>query len=353
MPRMRWLVASFVSCAVLAFGTSAYARGSAQLRYTREVTDESCPDDAALRRMVAAQLGYDPFEDAATMRVDASILRKANRLHGRVTVWRDGALAGERALDAAKDCDALATALAVTISVAIDPMGASRPAPAPAPPAPVPPPPTPASPPASPTSPPAAPASAASADTGRAVEPSTDSSDPGPPAPATRPSFRVTLAPLLSVGIAPAVAPGISASVGGRWSFFSIAAEGRLDLPASAPLSIGGEVSTSVALATLVPCIHVSRWVGCALGSFGSMRAESKGITSPAVDDSTFAAVGLRGGFEIPLSRAVALRPQIDVLAALTRPALRLNGRTIWTTPPVSGAFGAALVVQLGGSDPL
>ncbi|MEO6420140.1 MAG: hypothetical protein ABIP39_12060, partial [Polyangiaceae bacterium] len=106
------------------------AAPSARMHYTRGSSAESCPDEASMRRAVASQLGYDPFDDQASTSVEASIVRKDDRLLGRVEVVRPNAAPGKRELSSRDaDCEHLASAMALTISMAIDPMVISRPPP--------------------------------------------------------------------------------------------------------------------------------------------------------------------------------------------------------------------------------
>lgn len=271
--------------------------------------------------MVATQLGYDPFDAAAEVQVAASIERVQGRLEGRVTIRRTGEPPGERRLEATNDCASLASAIALTVAGAIDTL--QPPASAAPPP---PPPPT-----SSPTSAPE-----------RALPPSPS------PSPSRSPSVRFSASPTATAGIAPAVAPGAAISVGLRWTSVSLSLEGRFDLPAGAPLSIGGEVNTSVALGMLVPCAHVRAFVLCTLVAAGPMRGESTGVQVPGSDNGIFGGAGARVGVEVPLSRVFAVRPQIDGLAAWSRPNLRFNQQAIWTAPVVSGTLGLAFVLQLG-----
>ncbi len=219
---MRWWSGAIACGFVVASTSEAAAREVAQLRFSG-VEGDGCPDEPALRRMVAAQLGYDPFAASAPMRIEAVIERKANRLRGRIMILRDGRLAGERELDANNDCEALASALALTISVAIDPMGASRdphtaqPLPAPALRAEE----------AQPTATPKRESREPSSSDARAVADRAAEKPPG----AASPSLRLALAPAVSVGTAPAVAFGGAASVGVRWARALLLARGAVRPP--------------------------------------------------------------------------------------------------------------------------
>ncbi len=312
--------------AFLFLSRAAIAAPSARMHYTRGTGAESCPDEASMRRAVASQLGYDPFDEHASTSVEASIVRKDDRLLGRVDVTRANAAPGKRELSSRDaDCEHLASAMALTISMAIDPMVISRPPPAPAP-APVEPPP-----PAAVAAPPPA-------------------EKPNAPPVAEKPAspvfFYAGLAPLVSVGIGPGAAPGLDASVAVRWKAASIGVEGRMDLPSYAHLSIGGDVNTSIQVAMLVPCAHADRFAVCALGAVGSMRGESTGISASNSEYTLFAAAGARVAMDIALSKNFLIRPELDALAAIVRPSLHLNNAVIWTTPPFSASLGLGAVVR-------
>lgn len=64
-----------VLVASLGIAREASASPSARLLYVRNVGAEGCPDESALRKSVAARLGYDPFFPWATTTVLATIDR--------------------------------------------------------------------------------------------------------------------------------------------------------------------------------------------------------------------------------------------------------------------------------------
>ncbi len=304
----------------------AHARGAVQVKYTYPEGDPTCPDEAALRGMIASQLGYEPFAAASATRVDASIDRTAGRLRGLVVLTRDGVRVGERAIEAANDCASVASALALTVAVAIDTLDSAQPS----------------GPVVAPAPPPA-----------KRAEPSVEAPPPAhkPPQSAPTPAFRLSGAPNVSAGFAPAAALGGAISVGARWPGVSLGLEARGDLPAYAPLSSGGQLGASAVVGMLAPCAHVRRFVLCGLFAAGSMRGESRGVASASSDYGLFGLAGARVGFEIALSRSVAMRPQVDGFVAWARPGLQFNNRTVWTAPPVAGTLGLAFVVELGGTD--
>ncbi len=325
--RVSWAFAS--AALILSTTRSAFARTHAELVYRNATSDPTCPDESELRRRVATHIGYDPFDlgrpraEAGandTMHVEASLLQVGTKIHGKIEIASGSEVVGVRELEGTNDCSALANATALAIALALDPaaMAGSAPAlPAPARSTPSPP----------PTPPP--------------VSSSQESQSPPP-------SFEVALAPLVSVGIAPAVAPGFQGSFGLRFSALSIWLEGRADLSSSAHLSTGGDVTTSAAMGALVPCAHLGQWSACAILAVGSMRAQSTGVSLPAIDYALYAHAGIRGAVAVPLSPMFAIRPTLDGFAALSRPSVELNGQTIWSTPPISGTLGVALLVDFG-----
>jgi hypothetical protein len=272
--------------------------------------------------MVARQLGYDPFEDASPITIEASIERLGTRLRGKVLVRREGAPSAERVVDGSSDCANVANALALTLALALDTIESSPELP------PLPPPPLPPAP---------------------AVE------VPAPRAPRPLPraaavALQFTVSPLVSSGIAPDVAPGGAIGAGVRWPYASVAIEGRFDVPASASLTSGGTVRTQLSLVSAAPCLHLNAFVGCAVAGVGSFAGASEGVAHPVADSGMLVVTGLRIGAEWPISRVVAVRPYVDGLVALSRPSLWYNDKPIWKLPAWSGSLGVAVVFFMGRS---
>ena len=113
----------------------ARAAESCVLSYVRGQGAEQCPDEARVRQAVAARLGYDPFVAWAKTTVHAQIVREGSLLRGRLFLAdAENRARGSRELTAPADrCDELVAALALAISIAVDPMQASRGVPAPPP----------------------------------------------------------------------------------------------------------------------------------------------------------------------------------------------------------------------------
>ncbi|APR85799.1 Hypothetical protein A7982_11148 [Minicystis rosea] len=315
---------------------------TARLAFTRGAGAERCPDEAALRKSVTARLGYDPFREDASRSITAGVTRAGSALHGDVTL-NDGAghVSGTRRLTVTNDdCEELVASMALAISIAIDPEVLFRPSPPEAPIAPPPRAPEPAPSASAPLpSPPRAPS-----------PPSASIPEPLPAAlPPPRPSrvrFRAGVGGVIAIGAAPAVNGGISTQVGFRHRAFSAALEGRFDVPATTAAPTGGTVRAGLTTASLVPCFHASVFAACGLATVGALRGVGTGVPGAKADVTPFATLGARAGVEIPIAGIFAADLHGDLAVTLTRTALQLDGRDVWITPRVAGAFGAGVLVH-------
>ena len=314
-------IATALVVAISLIGENARADG-AKLTYTRGRGAEACPDEGALREAVAQKVGRDPF-DGEDVHVEVHVERRADDLAADVEV-REGSVArGRRTLfSKSSSCDELASALAVTISVALDPA--------------------------------------------RFGEPPRRWAPPPTPSPADRPFAEEPPPPVLSssqdqapngltwqaaggggvaFGAAPAPAAAFLLSCGARWSRVSVQLEGRTHLPSSAPV-LGGGVSASSSLAALVPCFHVGPAGLCAVGAAGVVRGEGKGVALPSTDSSFGAAAGARLTIELALLPDLGLRAGIDGMATIHGTRLTLAGREVWASPSLWASSWIAAVVS-------
>jgi hypothetical protein len=311
----------------------ASASPSAKLTYVRGAGAEACPDEAALRKAVAARLGYDPFFPTAPQTIVAEIRAQApSGFHGEVQIVdAAGIVRGKRVLaSASTDCAEMVRTLALGISIAIDDLDAIAP-----PPPPPEPPPAATSAPEDPAPPPPPPV-----DRDRAPTPVL-------PAPTPGPSFVVALGGHGSFGLAPASAVGASVGVGVAWRSLSIALEGAGELPASAPTDGGGRVRSSILVGSLVPCFRARVAFGCAVGSLGSFHGAGIDIASPHASSALLALVGARGGAELAINDTFGVAPHADLLVPLLRHAIEIDGRTVFTLPPVAAALGIDFVAHI------
>src|SRR5204863_2165770 len=113
---------SFALSTLLA--TPARGAPSARLTYVRAVGAEQCVDEEGLRRAVAARLGYDPFFPWARVTVVAHVRKDVGAYRAEVTLVDEaGVSRGKREITSpGDDCAPLGAALALTISIALDPL---------------------------------------------------------------------------------------------------------------------------------------------------------------------------------------------------------------------------------------
>ena len=143
-----------------------------------------------------------------------------------------------------------------------------------------------------------------------------------------------------------AICRGLTVQAGVRHDIASLAVEGRADAQTQATHGQQG-VTSSIALASLVPCGHVSILVACALAGVGSLAA--RGVVShPGQDHAFFADAGVRLGIEVPFGTRFFARAHASIgLAALTRVTYQLDGQDVWSTPALSASLGIALGASL------
>jgi hypothetical protein len=287
---------------------------------------EGCPDEHLLRAAVGAQVRrWDPFAPNAPWQLSVALVQHGATYEGNAEL-RDvtGAVTWARALAPRARCSDLVEDLAVVLALHLNPpVPAARPAPLA--------PPTPPEP-----GPPAGPAS------------------PSPAAAPVRVAPRVGLAAWMDLATAPRPAFAVSADVGFRVAWFSLAGEIHWTPPAGATVKDGAEVSTSLVLGGLVPCAHAGWFAGCLVGELGrfqSTLATSK-VTTPDAASTLYGLAGARLGAEIPVvPDRLFVRVMANLLGALGRPATRLGPQK--GTPVVeweSPAFTAGLGVGLGAA---
>ena len=346
---------ALIAAAIVAsMARNGFGFPSSRLTYVRAAGAESCPDEREVRRAVAARLGYDPFFPAADKTIVARITRVRDTLRASVELVDDaGIVRGVREFETAADqCEELVATAALAISIAIDPTnpailgGTPREKPVPVAPA-------------SQPKPAASSGSESGAKTGEAstteptdVAPTADVADKqGKEAARSTPGTPLMLATGLAIvgalGTAPAVAMGFAAFFGVRQGSFSLALEGRFDLPASTAMNEGGRLRSSLWVGSLVPCFHLDRFFVCAMGSVGSLNAEGIGLATSRDNSTLYAGLGSRVGLEAPLSERLFLRPQIDVVGSLYPANLQVDGATRWTAPRFAASAGIGLGARL------
>lgn len=287
---------------------------------------------------MAARLGYVPFADQATLAIRAHVRRAGSGLSAELKVNDGGSESTRQLGSATRDCGELSRALALAISVAIDPMSLTRaPSPPPAEPEPAAPPPTAASTPSAP--PPATPAAP-------------------PPAPPSKPvrgaeldsklRLRVFATGHAALFTLPGVSGGASLGLGVRRRALWLDGEFRYDFPGSAqPESGTGRVKAGLLGGTLAAC-HGNLKLGlCALGLAARVSAEGSEVAEPKQASSLLLGVGARASFEQRLIGAWFFRAHIDALYLVTPWRLELRGQSVWDSSPVALSPGLGFGGQL------
>ncbi len=326
-------------------GTAA-ASPSARLVYARDEAASACPDEGALRRAVAALVGYDAFFPWAKRTVIATVSMRERVFFARVElVDEQGIVHGGHELRADAACAELLDAVALAVAIAIDPQIALAPRPAAATPVEAPgspPPPLEASPPPPP---------------GADAPPAPAPPPPPPPAPGETPRtaplpheralrFQATAGAVAALGMTPEPSFGGAAGLEARVRLASLGVEGLILAPASRPAQGGGSFSAWPLAGVLVPCVHVGQVFGCVVGQAGAVFASGQGTSGARSLSLLWWAAGGRVGAAFPLTDRFFLRLHLDVVGDASPVRYVFNGIEQMTAPLVAGTFGVDGVVR-------
>jgi hypothetical protein len=323
-----------VAALLLTQAGTAIATSLTRIVYVRGPGAESCPDQMSLRLAVIARLGYDPFSSTAPQTVLAEIARNGDTLRARVDLSnQEGASQGVRELTSPFDqCFDLVRAMALSISIAIDPVAALA---------------------RRDTEESASnlPASRDSEATSRESKRLPAAELPTPrlvPRRARELRYFTGAGLYFTVHAAPAVGEGAELSWGGRYRAYSLAFEGRVDALNKKRLNSGAEIGAHFLVASLVPCIHEGPLAFCGFGTVGMMRASSSYIAHPSSAADTYSALGLRLGFEWPLAGPLSLRVHADLGAPWPRQSIKIGDNDVWPDPGIDLflLIGSGLVVH-------
>jgi len=368
---------SLLGLAGIAWAGAARASPQARLVYARSGAADSCPDEGALRRAVAARIGYDPFFPFAPRTVVVTLAAERDHLIARIQlVDNDGHAQGERRLDSrSTDCASLFDTVALTISIAIDPQALERPNSAPAqspglesaPSSAVASTPLPG---AEPTLPPAVESTTPDVE----FLPSSPGESPRPSAtprlapgsmtssraqplsePLGRPSPGLRLGGSLRglLGFTPGYAWGASVYADLAWERASIGVEAQADLPTSRQFAPASSLTVWLVAGALVPCLRLASFDLCALAIVGRLDATASNVISPAARVALYAGVGGRLGFSVPVAKRLWLRIQGDLLGNLSETTFVVGspsgpgGATkAWEAPALDGALAIGVVAS-------
>ncbi len=343
MPLLRRCLFGSWALGSLLASQAALAAPSARLVYVREPGAERCADQEGLRRAVAARLGYDPFFPWARVTVVAHVQREADAYRAEVTLVDEaGVSRGKRDVTSkGDDCAPLVGALALTISLALDPLSlapgpsAIDPTP-PATPAPSEPPPAP---------PPPAPAIEAPPVTVPPEE------TPRPAADAPRWRGWAGILATGTYGATPAVGVGGGLRARIEHGPWSLAVEARADAPSSsavsAAMATGGKVQAWLAQGALIGCARVSIVLGCGMVSGGPLVASGVSLAAPRSRVLAYGAAGPRLGVAWPLGSRLLIEGFGQVAVAFQPRALQVDAVTAYRELGAALTLGAAISAQI------
>jgi len=305
-------------------GATARAQEKARLVYVRGAGAENCPAEVNLRLLIIARLGYDPFSPQASRLVLSRVELNGPDLVGSLEVVDQGGISsGRRELTSGR-CDELARALALSISLAIDPERASQP---------------------SPNTPPTKSEAAPTAAT--EPPPAAAPVERAPPAKgdarsASNHAF-AGFALSASTGTLPAPAFGAVASVGVRSGALSLSLEGLAEQSSSTDVTPRGRLSGTLFGAGVAGCWRTGDLSLCGLGLGGVQRLSSSEVVSPGASSGPFVAVGPRVGWAVPLGARLDFVAALAGLWSFARNNAELSGREVWRAPPVSASLSFGL----------
>lgn len=324
--------------------------GGVRLSYTRGPGAEGCPEEQALRDVVAGQLGgTDPFVGGGGRLVEVALVRQGRRFLGEIALYdSDGRRLGGQEL-ASTACGALVEDVGTALAIVLRPARSAREPAPPTAPAPSqassePTLPEAASPPASEALPRApAPVPAPPCKPCQPAAPARPAARPGPSL--AWPRLQVGLGVLIVEGIAPVPAIGFSGSIGARWEAFALSLEGGWHLPVAAEPYQGRIFGVSWLGGSLVACGHAAWFFGCGLGTAGRVRHFGMAnFVGEAMLPS--AGLGLRGGVEVPISHQLAAQLSGDFFVNVSRPALNFPGGSSSSTAATSTVGALRLVAS-------
>jgi hypothetical protein len=295
----------------------AQSRREARLAYVRGPGTESCPDDTTLRAEVADRLGYDPFRNTAELTVRAKVERDKGALVADVALEdAGGRRQGQRRIRGSFAlCEPLISALALAISIAIDPLGG---APAPA-----------APPPASP--PPAPP-------------PGADVAPPGI-------DLDFTAGGVSQVSTLPKPALGLALGARVSGQHFRLGVEAQATLAVTRAVTGGGRFDTARYGLAVICCWRQGWLSGCAAVHGGVLRASGQAFSPSRSTAAPYLAPGPRVELELPIAGPIALRSFAGVEVPLVRAKVTVGDETVWKSPWVAATFGSMLVWRHASAD--
>lgn len=312
---------------------------------------ERCPSAEVITERLGSRLGFVPEDGPEATQVEVSVEPSGSKLIGRLRITRAGASPRSSALEApSDDCAGLFDALALSLALAIDPLGRARTEPAQ-------------------TSTLAAQGLATTASVSAMAEPerrplpprepravtpdrggATSLAGPGPRASSSKTRFSGLAALITAFGSLPGGAePAVGISVGASWERggLEVELEALYVFPQSRALA-GGSATMSTALARLGLCGQLSALTVCTVGSVGAVFATGSGLSRPDRGGaSAQIGMGPRLAVDLDLGADLGLRVLATGEILPLRAALELDREAVWTMPLFRGELALAGWIRL------
>ena len=356
-----------VASAMLTESAAADAAPGARFIYIRGKGAETCPSETEVRDAVRVRLGYEVFSIFAT----STMFTEVSAIKGGFTanlklVDASNTVRGDRVLVVRGNCAELMDAMALTISIAIDPMSVTR----------------------GESTSKAAPETTSAATSSTSTEtqmegagndaprlttpsPTTDGGSPalrgtepgseslaGAESPAndgvgdrdgavSKAAF-VAVGPLVGIGSAPTLSVGGAFGVDGHLGRVAGGLEARADLASSAAANgASGRMQGSLLAGTLFAGIRQGPLFAGGVLLRGQVSATGTGVEQAREPTALLAATGVRVGVAVPLSERVEARARVEGLANLTRHTLELDGREVFEYPPAFASVSVGIAMRI------
>ncbi|AUX21736.1 hypothetical protein SOCEGT47_022230 [Sorangium cellulosum] len=158
----------------------------------------------------------------------------------------------------------------------------------------------------------------------------------------------ISAAPLLAMGLLPALGGGASFGTRFRWTSMSLGLEARMLTSMADTFADGVLVHASLAMPALDVCGHRASLSLCAVFSAGELRITSDPGVSVQSHRPWISAVGMRVSGDWLFSEHLSLRGFAELHAHYSRPSVWVNHREVWQLPPLTGVVGVGLVLPVG-----
>lgn len=277
-----------------------------------------CPTREVLHAAVAERLGYDPFEAAASGEASVSISAKGSRYTANVVlsgVARDG----ERRVEATvHGCDELIDALALAVSLALDPEAVERIK---------------------------HPRRARDLTWVHRPRWGLAEGTPGGLSDLLKVDKGAVggaawwLTPRVGVGLGgtPSPTPDLRLALDHAPDGFRVGLELRADIPVPRPMS-SGTVSAHLTGLTASGCFEVLWFRGCALATAGALVLHGRGFDNARSRVVGFGSAGGRLAASWPIDASMTVDVVADLEAPIVRAGIRVGDGIVWRAEAVSGS---------------